>query len=84
MLRFFPFPSPTRPAIRLFTVQLALIVLWALAILLELLDASSADPLAAAMRYVAQMEYIAVSVVIAVGSFVLVDLVRREQELLKK
>ncbi len=82
--RLFPLPRPTDPALRLLTAQLALTALWALAILLELLSAYPLDPLAASMRYATHMEYIAVSLVIAVGSSVLVDLVRREQEQEKK
>ncbi len=73
-------PMPTKPAYILLLIELTVILLASLTLLLSYLTDRAADAVLADSYYSGTLEYVAASLMIAVGSAVIVDLSCREKK----
>ena len=71
-------PVPMKRAYRLLVFELSAVTVAAVAVLISFLDRRVSDRVGAAQSYLLEMEYIGVSLLIAVAAFILADLCERE------
>ncbi len=76
----YPIPTPMKLSVRILQWELPLIMLWAVALLVQLFCDYPTDPIGASHRFFDCIEYIGASLVLSCITAILTDLILRERQ----